>query len=149
MRNTTPDPLSMLVINAIDRNRVRINKIHIPIECATEQRASHNIAQSRRNNAFPDVQAHGNLGGVEPYPKGDEEHVCDDVVEADGNEGIDRPPDADYFGDELATRGAEDTGEAHEPVGAYGAKKDLVPVGCNLCGWVGLDVGGERGRREG
>jgi hypothetical protein len=25
----------------------------------------------------------------------------------------------------------------------------LVPVGCNLCGWVGLDVGGERGRREG
>lgn len=71
------------------------------------------------------------------------------MVEADGNEGVDRPPDADYFGDELATRGAEDTGEAHEPVSAYGAKKDLVPVGGNLCGWVGLDVGGERGRREG
>ena len=54
------------------------------------------------------------------------------MVEAERDEGEDRPPYAGDLGDEFATRSTEEAGQADEPVGADAAQEDLVPAGGEL-----------------
>ena len=113
---------------AIDSNIALAVQIQVPVEPATEDSTTHDIPQQSGDDALPDVKADGQSRRALPDAHGDEEHVGDHVVEAEGDKGKDGPPDARDLGDEFAARGTEEAGQTDEPVGADAAEEDLVPA---------------------
>jgi hypothetical protein len=139
----------LLIIHPINNDGLHRKQIHIPVIPGAKDRTIDNVPQSSRDNAFPDIQTSSEVGGTDPNADGDEEHVCDHMVEANGHESVDEPPDAEDLGDEFAALGAEDAGQADEPVAADAADEDLVPFGRDLFlgresyGFFFVGLGGE------
>lgn len=105
---------------------------HIPVRRAHEESSADDIADERRDHRLPDVVADRNRRVVLPDGDGHEEHVGDDVVEAEAHERERRPPDRGDFAEELTRHEGQETRHAYQPVGADAAQEDLVPFGGDL-----------------
>lgn len=93
--------------------RVFARQIQIPIRRRDKQAPAHDISQRRRNQALPDIVADPERTAARENRRGDEEHVRDDVVEGQGDEGGSGPPDRDDLGHHFARRDGEEDGEAN------------------------------------
>lgn len=124
---------------AVNSDRVGItSQVQVPVHGRNKHRSTNDVSERCGNHALPDVVADCDLGVAEENRNGDVKHVRDDVVEAQQHERENRPPDSYDLREELASAAGEETGEAHEPVGADGFEKDLIP------GW-GNGFGGGNG----
>lgn len=91
---------------------------------------ANNVAETRRDHRLPDVVANVDVRATEEDGHGDEEHVGDNVIEAERDESKDGPPDAHNLAGDVTRLEGQPTGDADEPVGADGAQEDLVPHWC-------------------
>jgi hypothetical protein len=75
---------------------------------------------------------------LQPDGEGHVEHVCDNVIKAQGHESEDGPPHADDFGAEVLCLRAQEAGETDEPVASYASEEDLMQLWDDLllCGEV-------------
>jgi len=71
-----------------------------------------------------------------------EEHVRNNVIESERDEGKDGEPYPDDFGREVTALHTEEASKTHEPVAADATKENLVPLRGNLLvGGEGYDFG--------
>jgi hypothetical protein len=73
---------------------------------------------------------------LQPDSEGHVEHVCDNVIKAQGHESEDGPPHADDLGAEVLCLRAQEAGEADEPVTPYASEEDFMQLWNDLllCG---------------
>ena len=95
----------------------------IPVDASDEEAAADNVAEGGRDHGFVDVHADADVRVGVPDGDGDEVHVCDDVVEAEGDEGGRGEPDGEDLGDDFARGEGHEDGEADEPVCCCGRIK--------------------------
>mmetsp|Transcript_27369 Transcript_27369/g.81534 ORF Transcript_27369/g.81534 Transcript_27369/m.81534 type:complete len:303 (-) Transcript_27369:285-1193(-) len=77
--------------------------------------AGNEVAERHRQEVVQEHELRGE-GGAREEAGGQEEHVGDGVLEADGDEHGDREPDAHHLAGEVVRLGAEVHRHAHEPV---------------------------------
>ena len=124
--------LCPLIEGPVDGDCVLAVEVHEPVISATEQCAANDVAQARGDDAFPYIQPDRDLRCVLPDAHGNEEHVGDNVIEAERHEGEDRPPDADDLGDQFTSLHPEEAGQTDEPITADASQEYHVPFGCDL-----------------
>lgn len=100
----------------------------VPVDGGDKETASENIANGSRNHGLPNVVANTNGRAAQKDGHGNEEHVGDNVIESEGDESEDRPPDTGNFARDVTGLESQPTSDANEPVGTDGAKEDLVPL---------------------
>lgn len=84
----------------------------LAVEAANEKSATDHVADEPGNDSFVDVCANRD-GRSLPDTRGHEEHVRNDVVEAERHECECWPPNAHHFGRIIAPRHAEVAGKAN------------------------------------
>ena len=137
-------------IVSVDGDGVRVaNEEKVPVDYRNEERAANNVSESCWDHAVPDVEADGDFRITQENGHWDIKHIRNNVVEAEEDECKNGPPDGDDLRKELASAGSQETGQAHEPVGANGFQEDLIPCrgdgfgGCNSDGFGGESFTGQ------
>jgi hypothetical protein len=65
----------------VDLDAAFARQVQVPVRQGDEDEAAHDVAQCRRDQRFPDVEARAEVWRAVEDGDGDEEHVGDDVVE--------------------------------------------------------------------
>lgn len=55
-----------LVSDAVDERRFLVEGVHVPVVAAAEEGAAEDVAEAGGDDAFPDVEAHGDVRLAEP-----------------------------------------------------------------------------------
>merc|ERR1712127_679401 len=109
---------------------------------AHEQGTGEDVAERDRDQVLQHDLAQSERRGGEEAERQDE-HVGDRVLEADGDEGRDREPDAHHLARQVARRRREEDREADEPVAQHSLDDRLAEGRATL-----LDDGGRGGERD-
>lgn len=89
------------------------------------------VAEKRSDKALPDVETDAEVGLVAHQTDGDEEHVCDNVIETGSDKDKDGEPSGEDLGVDFGSHGRLEDGDADEDVAADTAEEDVAEVGGN------------------
>ena len=108
------------------------------VERADHDRAAEDVAEVHRDHVFAELRP-ADVAAA-PDGRGDDEHVGDDVLKADGNEDHHRKPGAEDFAAEGVCAVAEPKPHADQPVAANAGDDCLPETGIHfaLCDFEGF-----------
>jgi hypothetical protein len=124
--------MGALVLSTINLDRVLVKQVHVPVVHTNKHATANDVANRSWDHSLPDVQSNGKIGCLEPDGERHVEHVGDNVLKAEDNEGEDGPPHADDFGGKILGLDTEEDSKTYEPVAADALEEDLVNLGRDL-----------------
>lgn len=105
----------------------------IPCEKLTaEQSSTKDVTNESGDDTLPDVQSNRDSRGIQPDSHRNKSHVGDNVIETQGHESENRPPDTDNLASEVTTLHTEEAGKTDEPVTTDTAQEHGLPFGGDL-----------------
>lgn len=97
-----------------------------------EQSSTKDVTNESGDDTLPDVQPNRDSRSIQPDSHRNKGHVGDNVIESQGHESENRPPDTDNLTGEITTLHTEEAGKTNEPVAADAAQENGLPFGCDL-----------------